>query len=207
MCEMKRFSISGAAVVLLLCSWAGLAGANGGRISHETGAAKAPAGTITLTGKVTIDGNPTQTGVTVEDGSTIATLGDGDASIDLGALGLIHLRPNTTIKLKIAPNSCQVVMQRCGSMTQDVPDGVSAEVNYDDARQVEVAVRRGKVRINSERVGRNEKTDSSSLEAVKRKIVRRTRSVRTEGSSTFTLNCCGCCFKEEKAKNSNTRAE
>src|SRR5215831_11130873 len=137
---MKRFSMSGATVVLLLCSWIGFGGSAGGRIDHDTrGGAKSPAGTITFTGKVTIDGNPTQTGTGIEDGSTIATLGDGDASIDLGALGMIHLRPNTTIKLNVTQNSCQVLMQRCGSMTQDVPDGVSAEVHYDDAHHVEVA--------------------------------------------------------------------
>src|ERR1700752_3686686 len=56
-----------------------------------------PAGRLIGTGRITIDGNEAQSGVTVLSGSTVETGPDGYATIDLGSLGRIELQPNTAV--------------------------------------------------------------------------------------------------------------
>jgi hypothetical protein len=50
-------------------------------------------------GKVTINGNEARTGATVLSGSIIATNSDGEAIIDLGALGRVVVGDDTTVTL------------------------------------------------------------------------------------------------------------
>ena len=57
-------------------------------------------GSLTVaSGKVSINGNPAQTGATVLTGSVLTTNSNGKAIIDLGALGRVEVGDSTTITL------------------------------------------------------------------------------------------------------------
>ena len=150
-------------------------------------------GTLTGTGQLSVNDIPVQSGASVANGSIVATGPDGDASLDLGTLGRIQLRPNTTIRLALAPGSCALEMVKCGSFTQVVPDGVSTQVRMTTAKLVQVATLHGEAKVN---VG----SKSKSIKAGTRKTVYNTNEVVANGNATFTVNCCQCCFVEQKSK-------
>lgn len=57
-------------------------------------------GTLTVKhGQVTINGNAAQTGATVLTGSVVSTSSNGEAIVDLGALGRVEIGDNTTVTL------------------------------------------------------------------------------------------------------------
>ncbi|HKP84692.1 MAG TPA: hypothetical protein VJZ26_01270 [Blastocatellia bacterium] len=57
-------------------------------------------GTLTVkSGTVTVNGNAAQTGATILTGSVIATSGNGDAVIDLGAAGRVEVKENTAVTI------------------------------------------------------------------------------------------------------------
>lgn len=162
-------------------------------------AAQDLSGTLTVSGHATVNGKAAQTGMTVMSGSVIETEPDGDVTIDLGALGRIQMRPNTKIDLHLAPGSCQALLDRCGSITQQVPSGVTGQVRIVDAKYVQVAVTNGKVAINREikkRSGDME-TQKVSLRARSDKRYYDVREVNADGDSLFTVQCCQCCFVEK----------
>ena len=108
----------------------------------------APAGKLMGTGRFTIDGEEAQPGASVLSGSTVATGPDGNAVIDLGSLGRIELRPNTTIKVAFANNSVSVNLDRAGSMAQSLPTGVAGQLIL-QGDSVRLRVVRGEVEVNS----------------------------------------------------------
>lgn len=144
-------------------------------------------GTLTATGHVTVNGNEARTGATILNGSLVATGPDGDAMIDLGPLGRIQLRPDTEIKLILAPNSCQVEIVRCGSMTQTVPQGVSAQARKMEPGLMEVAVLPGEAQVNSVKA-----EEGTVIRTGENRVFHHFESVTAKGESTFTLNCCDC---------------
>jgi hypothetical protein len=148
-------------------------------------------GTLTGTGQFTINDAPAQSGAGVANGSLVGTGPDGDASLDLGALGRIQLRPNTVIRVALSPGHCALEMVKCGSLTQVVPDGVSTQVRMTTAKLVQVATLRGEAKAN---VGSKSKT----IKAGARKTVYNTNEIIANGNTTFTVNCCQCCFVEQK---------
>jgi ferric-dicitrate binding protein FerR (iron transport regulator) len=114
-----------------------------GRLDNMPGA---PAGKLMGTGRFTIDGEEAQPGASILSGSTVATGSDGNAVIDLGSLGRIELRPNTTIKVTFANNSVSVSLDRAGSIAQSLPTGVAGQLILQGAR---LSVVRGEVEVNS----------------------------------------------------------
>lgn len=82
----------------------------------------ATSGTLTGTGSISINGNPAQSGATVLSGSVISTGGDGNATIDLGPLGRVVLRPDTTIVLNFTDDSVAVT-SRCQQTSVEVTRG------------------------------------------------------------------------------------
>ncbi|HEY7547318.1 MAG TPA: hypothetical protein VID27_20655 [Blastocatellia bacterium] len=156
-------------------------------------------GTLSISGHATINNNVAQTGATVSSGSVIETGPDGDVTIDLGALGRIQMRPNTKIELRLAPGACQALMDRCGSITQQVPSGVTGNIRVADVKYVQVAVTDGKVAINREIKNRDGdiKMERASLRARSDKRYYHVREVNAEGGSLFTVQCCQCCFVEK----------
>ncbi|MGA9774267.1 MAG: hypothetical protein WBV94_34885 [Blastocatellia bacterium] len=108
----------------------------------------AAAGKLMGTGHFTIDGEEAQPGASVLSGSTVATGSDGNAVIDLGRLGRIELRPNTTIKVAFAGNSVSVSLDQAGSMAQSLPAGVAGQLILPGER-ARLSVVRGEVEVNS----------------------------------------------------------
>ena len=108
----------------------------------------APAGKLMGTGHFTIDGEEAQPGASVLSGSTVATGQDGNAVVDLGSLGRIELRPNTTIKVAFANNSVSVNLDRAGSMAQSLPTGVAGQLIL-QGESARLRVVRGEVEVNS----------------------------------------------------------
>ena len=79
-----------------------------GAVSDPVGAQDCN-GTLTVkAGQVTINGNAAQTGATVMTGSTIATGSNGKAIIDLGTLGRVEVKNNTTVTLTCAGATLQI---------------------------------------------------------------------------------------------------
>lgn len=80
-------------------------------------------GTVSVkAGQVTINGNVAQTGATVMSGSTIATSSNGNAVIDLGALGRVEIGENTTVTLTCAGGSLQI-RANCSRTEVEVKSG------------------------------------------------------------------------------------
>jgi hypothetical protein len=145
-------------------------------------------GTLTATGYVTVNGNEARTGATILNNSRVATGPDGDAMIDLGPLGRIQLRPDTEIKLILSPNNCQVEILRCGSLTQTVPPGVTAQAKKMEPGLMEVAVLPGEAQVNSI----NEEEEGTIIRTGENRVFHHFESVTAKGDSIFTLNCCDC---------------
>ncbi|HKP87352.1 MAG TPA: hypothetical protein VJZ26_14705 [Blastocatellia bacterium] len=122
--------------------------------SRETAASSlddlssAPAGKLTGTGRFTIDGEEAQSGASVLSGSTVATGPGSLATIDLGSLGRIELRPNTTIRLAFAGNAVSVSLDNAGSIAQSLPAGVTGQVML-QGKRAKVSVARGEVAVTS----------------------------------------------------------
>lgn len=146
-------------------------------------------GTLTITGTVAVNGNEARTGATILSGSRVATGADGDAVIDLGTLGRIQLRPDTEVKLILSPNNCQVEIIRCGSMTQTVPPGVSAQATKMEPGLMEVAVLPGEATVNSVKT-----EDGVVVKTGENRVFHEFESVTVKGDTVFTLNCCDCEF-------------
>jgi hypothetical protein len=103
-------------------------------------------GTLTVKGgKVTLNGNETQTGATVTNGSVIATGDNGNVIIDLGALGRIELGHHTTVTVDCAAGAIHGrttcggkvrIENRAGQVNVTVPKtetiAVGKHETYDD---------------------------------------------------------------------------
>lgn len=153
--------------------------------------ASAPAqnlsGTVSGTGKITIDNAVAQNGATVGNGSVIATAADADATVDFGALGKLVMRPNTTIRLAAIAGGLQMTMELCGSVTQTVPQGVISQLIISPAKKVEVVVSRGEVSLDQEN------GDHKSLSSRKERVLFKVTNVgvNNAGAETvFTVSCC-----------------
>jgi hypothetical protein len=89
---------------------------------YEPVPAEGTTGALTIKGRVTLNGDDTQTGATVLSGSIIATGSDGNALIDLGPLGRVEVRDDTTITLTFTPRVVQV-KSHCGDIKITVVSG------------------------------------------------------------------------------------
>ncbi|HYM01219.1 MAG TPA: hypothetical protein VEZ90_19825 [Blastocatellia bacterium] len=69
----------------------------------------APLGALNSTGTVMINGNKAISGASIFSGNVISTGQDGVATLDLGQLGRIIVRPSTTITLTVVGNSVHII--------------------------------------------------------------------------------------------------
>ncbi len=80
-------------------------------------------GTLTLkSGSVTVNGNASQTGATIMTGSVIATSGNGNAVIDLGAAGRVEVKGSTTVTITCVGGAIQI-RTNCSKTEIDVKSG------------------------------------------------------------------------------------
>ena len=148
-------------------------------------------GMVVGSGDFRINDSRVLSGATITSGSVIETGPDGDASIDLGPFGHLRLRPNTTVKLVFQADSCEILMEHCGSLTQVLPDGISSQVDVKEEKLTQVAATRGEAIIDGAAMaeGGNAKTVHEGETRTYSKVVKLT----AKGNATFTLNCCGDC--------------
>src|SRR5215469_10236363 len=118
---------------------------DGAQSSGDT--ARGPSGVITGSGHITVNGNPVQSGATALSGNTVATGPDGNAVIDLGPLGRIALKTNTEIVLTLSQGDANVRLNRCGMLTQVVPQGINGRVDIPHRERMRVSVDRGRVDV------------------------------------------------------------
>jgi hypothetical protein len=69
---------------------------------------RAPTATLIASGEVAINGYEAQTGATVLSGSQISTRRNSIASVDLGPLGRVILRPDTSVQLTFATGAARI---------------------------------------------------------------------------------------------------
>lgn len=189
-----RFFLA-ASVLLSFCLYA-LAVPNG-----KTTAAQG--GTLTTAERtVLINGVPAQAGASVPSGSTVSTVADGDALVDLGALGKVLIRPSTVAKLDYGSGSVEVTLLECGSVTHTVPSGVTGRVKTNEPVYTEVVVSRGEVIVNQEDRKGNSKDKRIKAENgdPESENVYNTKSVEADKDeeTVYTVNCCQCCFVERR---------
>ena len=156
-----------------------------------------PAGTLSGSGHITINGNPVQAGATVLSGNTIATGPDGNAIIDLGPLGRLALRTNTEITLNLSNGNTAVRLDRCGMLTQVVPQGVKGRVDVAHRERMRVSVDRGQVDVKhggKERTltGISYKTydEQDKLFYEEGKTFDDASNINTNGNTVFKVYCC-----------------
>ncbi|HXG91028.1 MAG TPA: hypothetical protein VNN73_01505 [Blastocatellia bacterium] len=106
------------------------------------------AGKLFGTGAITIDGEQASEGVTILSGSRVATGEDGAAVVDLGPLGRIELRPNTTITLSFSDTVVNVIVERAGAITQRLAMGITGHIKFLSG-SVRIAVSKGRLEVNS----------------------------------------------------------
>ena len=150
-------------------------------------------GTVTGTGKFSIDGALVQSGAKILNNSTLLTDADGDVVVDLGALGKMIVRPNTSVKFGLAANNYQLLISRCGSGSFTVPQGVTLQLVFEESKRSQISVKQGEITIES----LNQK---KTLTAGHKGDFYTTKSITTnpaKGETSFTFNCCQCCFVEK----------
>lgn len=96
--------------------------------------AAAPVGKLTGTGELMIDGAAAQPGATVVSGSRVSTGADGAAVIDLGTLGQVALRPNTTVTITFGAGAVSVKLDGAGAIDASLEAGVTGKVQTAGAR-------------------------------------------------------------------------
>ncbi|MEW6212325.1 MAG: hypothetical protein AB1631_28620 [Acidobacteriota bacterium] len=145
-------------------------------------------GTLTTTGYATINDNEARTGATVLNGDVVATGPDSDATIDLGPLGRIQLRPDTRIKLTLEEKKCQIMVEQCGSLTHFVPGDVTSEARRSEPGLMEVAVLPGEARVTTSSGNGNE----TMVKSGENRVFETFESMTAKGETIYTLNCCDC---------------
>ncbi|HSE97917.1 MAG TPA: hypothetical protein VLD57_06560 [Blastocatellia bacterium] len=157
-------------------------------------------------GRVTINFMPAAEGATFSSGSTIITEGDGEATLEFGDLGRMVVRPNSNIKVNMTPSNIEVIMQYCSSITQTVPPEVNSQIIPAGPTTMEIAVSRGEVIVDRDdnddkkrgKVKIKADKDKDKYE-VRDKVVGVSKNVRViGGDTTYTMNCCSCCFVEKR---------
>src|ERR1051325_6938425 len=84
------------ALVIAMLALAAFATKAGTTAAEPTIVRQGLTGTVTGSGHITVNGQVAQSGARITNGSVITTDADADALVDLGVLGQITLRPNTS---------------------------------------------------------------------------------------------------------------
>jgi hypothetical protein len=147
--------------------------------------------TVTGTGQIKINGNDVQSGATVLSGSSVATGPDGDALIDIGPVGRIKLRPNTSIKVDMTGDQYEVTLLECTRSTSVnlmVLSGKTALLKVAHTELTNVAVTLGEVRVKPGVDGASE----TALKEGESRAFNSVSEIAATGDADFTVNCCDC---------------
>jgi hypothetical protein len=141
-------------------------------------------GVLTASGTVTVNDNSAPTGTTILSGNTVATGGDGMASIDLGRRGLIEMQINTKILLTLPPEQIYVELENCGILTQSVPDHLSAHVKVVNRHTLRIYVTVGAVQVRF-----RDRKDTASVNQFEEKTLDDVSDIYATGNAVFTIDC------------------
>ena len=84
-------------------------------------------GQLTVTGKVTVNGQPAATGDIVSSGSGVQTAAHSSAVVSLGKLGRVEVLPETKMNLRFDASSISIVLHAGGVKVATGP-GVTATI-------------------------------------------------------------------------------
>jgi hypothetical protein len=87
---------------------------------------------ISVTGQVTVNGNPTTVNTTIGSDSTVTTGANSSAVVSLGKLGRVELQSDSSMQLKFSDSSIVVVLSS-GKVRTSNASGVMATVTTKDA--------------------------------------------------------------------------
>ena len=158
-----------------------------GRAASAPGAEKADysdSGVLTASGNVTVNDNLAPTGTTVLSGSSVATGGDGIASIDLGKNGLIEMKVDTRILLTLPPELIDVELENCGILTQSVPDHLRAHVKVVHPHTLRIYVTVGSVQVRF-----RERKEVTTINQFEEKTLDNVSDINASGNAVFTVDC------------------
>jgi len=142
------------------------------------------AGVLTARGNVTVNDSLSPTGTTVLSGSTVATGGDGMASIDLGPKGLIEMRTETRIKVNVPPEQIEVELHNCGTLTQSVPDNLRAHVKIVNPHTLRVYVTVGTAQVRF-----RDRKETATVNQFEEKTLDDVSDINASGNAVFTIDC------------------
>src|SRR5262249_10081285 len=151
----------------------------------------AATGMVIGSGELKVNDSRVMSGATITSGSIVSTGPDGDASIDLGPVGHLRLRPNTSVKLVFGDGSCEISMEHCGSLTAVLPDGISSQVNFKEEKLTQVAATKGEAVVDG--VAMAEGGNAKTLHEGETRTYSKVAKVTARGDAAFSLNCCGDC--------------
>ena len=158
-------------------------------------------GTLTGTGEFFVNGNSVQSGATVTSGSTIRTGLDGEVVLDMGTLGRIKVRPDTEIKVTFSSGKVDVLIEKLGSFTANVPSGVNIQGQTKDLMLSQVATTTGEVTVRGRlhtgddaNVKADAKVETIVIKADENRVFDSIESL-TATNSVFTVNGCDCATK------------
>jgi hypothetical protein len=149
-----------------------------------------PTGAISAgRGEIFVNGNKSKIGATILSGNIIATGSNSAATIDFGQLGRTEIGSNTTIVPHLlSPGMIQLVLDRCGSITESVPAGTTAQVVAVHRPDAQVEVVRGQVKVTYGKL--EQKTLSSGQKMSFGKVT----EVTASGEAIFKISCGGGTF-------------
>jgi hypothetical protein len=141
-------------------------------------------GVLTASGTVTVNDNPAPTGTTILSGSAVATGGDGMASIDLGRKGLIEMQINTKILLTLPPEQVDIELENCGTLTQSVPEHLSAHVKVVHRHTLRIYATVGAVYVRF-----RDRKETAIVNQFEEKTLEDVSDISATGNTVFTIDC------------------
>src|ERR1044072_3005102 len=87
---------------------------------------------ISVTGQVTVNGNPTTVNSTIGSDSTITTGANSSAVVSLGKLGRVELQADSSVQLKFSDSTIVAILS-AGKVRVSNASGVAATVTTKDA--------------------------------------------------------------------------
>lgn len=159
----------------------------------------ANSGSLTGTGTLLVNGNVVQSGATVMSGSLVAAGLDGDAMLDLGAVGRLKLRPGTEVKVDFSSDRLTLELRRCGSFT--LSSNVASAVSVVNQQLMQVASTTGDVKVRGQIVVSDDgnapppnatapgNLEDLTLKAGESRAFDKIETISADKDTIYTVNC------------------
>src|SRR5262249_23481125 len=152
-------------------------------LQDNPAAPQALTGVLNVRGDVRLNGNAATSGTTVVSGNSIATGSNGNASIELAALGRVELKSNTAITIILTPNSVPITLTQCGKVIQSLPPGIAGLFTDPNRDRAHVKVITGQIHVKYD--GGKEK----DLKTGDKQWFDHLEEITTPGGTTYEVSC------------------